>query len=1172
MAEQIVSLLKLDIDNSQVLKKQGDVLKQISALKKENQQLKKSTDGLTKANSDQAQKYAQNEASIKKLNGESRTYKKILEDNIKAQEREQKIVVKTDGSINSLRNALNVNKTTYKNLTAEQRKNDQIGGKLLKTIKQQDSEYKKLSSTIGNNQSNVGNYGIAVKKLAGQLGIFASAASAFRVLKDSVKTVKDFELGVAKLASVLGTTPEKVQALTDDAKRLGESTIFAASQVSELQTEFAKLGFKEDQILNATEATLNLAAATGSELSEAAAIAGATLGGFGLDASETGRLTDVMAKSFSASALDLEKFKESMKTAAPAAKAVGVSVEETTALLGTLANSGINGSNAGTALKKTFIELNAQGITMNDAFNQVSNSSDKLATAVDLVGKLAAPSFLVLAEGTKNTAELTDALNDANGAAETMAETQQNTLSGALQSLSSKWEAYVLGLNDATNSGNILTSGIRFLGDNLKSILNTLGFAVAGFVAYKTAIITANVVQKIATGVTTAYRIAVVALNGGFKKAIRGIKAFKVALAGTGIGLLVVGVATLITNLSSLTGKLTETEKAQKRLNKAQKEAELSIAAEKSELEKLLSVAKDENRSKKDRESVIKKLNEISPEYLGNLTLETINTNNGTIAIDKYVSALEKKAKATALNNELVRIEEDIIKNKNKSLDEQVGFFEKSFVAIKSIASNPLDLQKQVLSTSKGLANVAVKNMKEEAKSLNAQKAAILAEINKESTEDIINTSSSSSSSAGGNKPRKDNSKEQLKSKEQLVKDSISLLNAELKIFQQTNQSKLDGVKVLTQKIVDEEKARLKSIFDEEKRIAEESNTLEIQSLQNKLKTKEISQKEFDSRLKVIDAEFKASQLTAQNELNTEILAVDQALADNKQAIKDKEKQDEEKAKQERITKAQEEKDRQLIEAESDAERQLLELEFKYQKEIEYANKIGADTTKIEEKYAAKQKEINKALQNSKLAAAQQIAGTLKGLFDENTVAYKVASIAEASIATYLAANKALATVPAPLNVPAAAATVAAGLVNVSKIAGFAEGSESIAPVGGEYQVADLSSHTGIISGTPNISRANGDNMLATVKTGEAILNQKQQSKLNSMMGFDAVRYAVKGYADGTTFTSPTVSNSIASNVIRDTASGLVNPVNESVQYVVDVKDIDSNVSSYQTKVEDASI
>jgi len=171
MAEQIVSLLKLDIDNSQVLKKQGDVLKQIASLKKENQQLKKSTDGLTTASKDQAQSYAQNEASIKKLSGESRTYKKILEDNIKAQEREQQTVVKTDGSINSLRNALNVNKTTYKNLTKEQRENEAVGGKLLKTIEQQDKEYKDLSKSIGNNQVEVGNYKSAVTDLSGSINI-----------------------------------------------------------------------------------------------------------------------------------------------------------------------------------------------------------------------------------------------------------------------------------------------------------------------------------------------------------------------------------------------------------------------------------------------------------------------------------------------------------------------------------------------------------------------------------------------------------------------------------------------------------------------------------------------------------------------------------------------------------------------------------------------------------------------------------------------------------------------------------------------------------------------------------------------------------------------------------------------------------------------------------------
>ena len=414
--------------------------------------------------------------------------------------------------------------------------------------------------------------------------------------------------------------------------------------------------------------------------------------------------------------------------------------------------------------------------------------------------------------------------------------------------------------------------------------------------------------------------------------------------------------------------------------------------------------------------------------------------------------------------------------------------------------------------------------------------------------------------------------KEELKLQETLSKNAIDLLNAELEIFQQTNQSKLDGVKEINAQLVEEEKARLKSIFDEQTRIAEQTNQLEITSLKNQLKTKEISQKEFDSRLKVIDAEFKASQLTAQNEFNAEILAVDQALADGKKAIKDTEKQEEEKEKQEAITKAQEDRDRQLIEAESERERQLLELEFKYQKEIEYAKKIGADTTNIEKEYADRKKKINKATENAKLQAASQVASQLKGLFEENTAAFKVASIAEASIATYLAATKALDDFPVPANFIAAGAVIASGLANVAKIAGFADGSENIQPSGGQYQVSDLTSHTGIISGTPNISRSNGDNMLATVKTGEAILNTKQQNRLNNLFGGDAIRYAVKGYADGTTFTSPSVSNSISSNIIRDTASGLVSPNNENVTYVVDVTDIDTNVNAYQTKVEDASI
>jgi hypothetical protein len=323
--------------------------------------------------------------------------------------------------------------------------------------------FAKLGKTITKSFAKVGGV------LAGAFAMGAIISG----IKDTIGIIKDFEQGNANLAAVLGKSATEIQALTADAKRLGSVTAFTASEVSALQTEFAKLGFSEKEILAATEATLALAAATGSELGEAAAIAGATLGGFGLAAEETQRVVDVMAKSFSTSALDMEKFKESMKSAAPAAKAVGISVEETTALLGTLANAGITGSKAGNNLKTSFINLNAAGLDLDEGLAQVANSSDKLGTATKLVGKNAAASFLVLAEGRDITDELTIGLNHAGGAADKMAKTQLNTLEGKTKLLTSAWEGFVLSLD----SGEGAISGM--LGSIISLATNILGAATS---------------------------------------------------------------------------------------------------------------------------------------------------------------------------------------------------------------------------------------------------------------------------------------------------------------------------------------------------------------------------------------------------------------------------------------------------------------------------------------------------------------------------------------------------------------------------------------------------------------------------------------------------------------------------------------------------------------------
>ncbi|MGI9269717.1 MAG: phage tail tape measure protein, partial [Porticoccus sp.] len=184
--------------------------------------------------------------------------------------------------------------------------------------------------------------------MAAKLGLTTIALyGVSRAISGAVRVGKEFEKNMSNVAAISGAAGTELAALEQNAKNLGSTTVFTASQVAGLQVEFAKLGFSSKEIQGVTKDTLALASATGADLSVSAAVAGQTLRAFGLDVSETGTVTDAMAASFSSSALDMDKFSNSMQYVAPIAKQVGCSVQETTAILGTLANAGISGSMAG---------------------------------------------------------------------------------------------------------------------------------------------------------------------------------------------------------------------------------------------------------------------------------------------------------------------------------------------------------------------------------------------------------------------------------------------------------------------------------------------------------------------------------------------------------------------------------------------------------------------------------------------------------------------------------------------------------------------------------------------------------------------------------------------------------------------------------------------------------
>jgi len=316
-------------------------------------------------------------------------------------------------------------------------------------------------------------YGLLTAGIAGAVQAFRTVN---KFISQSVKTFRDYEFQMAKVRAITGANNTEFKLLSESAKELGRSTFFTAQQVAELQTNYGKLGFTTDEILNAQEATLQLATATDTDLARAATVAGASVRGFGLDASETQRVVDVMAVAFTSSALDIEKFQTSMTKVAPIAKAAGFSIEDTTAIMSQLADSGIEASIAGTSLRNILLKMQDPNSDLVKSFGKTIHSLDELVPALtkfskeggdlaqimEVVDLRQAAAFEQMITSRQRTLDLRDALADANGAAEEMARIVGDTLEGAFKRAESATQGFQIVL-------------IEKFGDALKSLTN--GFA-----------------------------------------------------------------------------------------------------------------------------------------------------------------------------------------------------------------------------------------------------------------------------------------------------------------------------------------------------------------------------------------------------------------------------------------------------------------------------------------------------------------------------------------------------------------------------------------------------------------------------------------------------------------------------------------------------------------------
>ena len=318
--------------------------------------------------------------------------------------------------------------------------------------------------TVGDNITNVG------KKFLPVTGVVTGLGTA------AVKVAADFDSSMSKVAAVSGATGADFDALRDKAREMGSKTKFSASEAAEAMNYMAMAGWKTEDMLEGIEGVMNLAAASGEDLATTSDIVTDALTAFGLSASDSGHFADILAAASSNANTNVSMMGETFKYCAPIAGALGFSAEDTAEAIGLMANAGIKGSQAGTALRTimnnlsgdvkicgssigevTVATTNADG-SMRDLSDILADcrtafagltESEKAQAAESLVGKNAMSGFLALMNaGEGDIDKLSSAIANCDGTAAGMAETMQDNLAGQLQILKSQLEELAISFGD----------------------------------------------------------------------------------------------------------------------------------------------------------------------------------------------------------------------------------------------------------------------------------------------------------------------------------------------------------------------------------------------------------------------------------------------------------------------------------------------------------------------------------------------------------------------------------------------------------------------------------------------------------------------------------------------------------------------------------------------------
>ncbi|MEO2045208.1 MAG: phage tail tape measure protein [Pirellulales bacterium] len=305
----------------------------------------------------------------------------------------------------------------------------------------------------------VNKLGQSLTTVGTQLGLVAAGAGLG--LADAVREFKEFDTQMLTVQGILRQTGEDMIFLRDRAKELGRTTSFSATEVAEGMVELARAGRDNEQIWIEVESVMNLARGTMIEMADAVRITVSTLNQFGLSSGEAERVADTLVATANSATTTVEELGFALKFVAPIAAELGISLEETTATLGLLANRGIKATVAGTQLARVLKEINQPskrsfledelgiiiesqgkfvGITklfeqLNDAFGGLT-AGKKFGEFNELFGRGSVVASILAKSGT-NLNDLTKKIISQRGAAEDLRKTIEDGLFGAFEKLKS---------------------------------------------------------------------------------------------------------------------------------------------------------------------------------------------------------------------------------------------------------------------------------------------------------------------------------------------------------------------------------------------------------------------------------------------------------------------------------------------------------------------------------------------------------------------------------------------------------------------------------------------------------------------------------------------------------------------------------------------------------------